>query len=71
MFNLPPIVIYLIMIKNPRTPDYREKLENSKGEYQPLTQIVRVQINIGQISLENFFFTTVILGSRVWVTNLV
>jgi len=64
------------MIKNPRTPDYREKLENSKGEYQPLTQIVRVQINIGQNPCDRsafgkFFSTTVILGSRVWVTNLV
>jgi len=59
------------MIKNSRIPDYREKLENSKGEWKPLMQIVKVQINISQLPLENFFFTTIILGSWVWVANLV
>ena len=59
------------MIKNSRKPRLGEKLENSKGEWKPLMQIVKVQINISQLPLENFFFTTVILGSWVWGANLV
>jgi len=59
------------MIKNPRTPDYREKLEIQRGISNPTFWVGASIVMLGQLPLANFFFTTVILGSRVWVTNLV